>query len=47
MRLPWNPPYFGAHLQGPSELGYVEGNILVIERRFADGKVVRADKVIE
>ena len=41
------PPYFGAHLQGISELGYVEGKNLVIEWCFADSKVVRADKVIE
>jgi hypothetical protein len=47
VHLPWNPPYFGAHLQGISELGYVEGKNLVIEWCFADSKVVRADKVIE
>src|SRR5450631_1657483 len=36
-----NPQYTGAFLQGMRELGYVEGKNLVIQWRFADGKLER------
>jgi len=36
-----NPQYTGAFLQGMRELGYVEGKNLVVEWRFADGKLER------
>ena len=36
-----NPQYTGAFLQGMRELGYVEGKNLIVEWRFADGKLER------
>jgi putative tryptophan/tyrosine transport system substrate-binding protein len=37
----WDIDYYGAFLKGLRDLGYVEGNNLVVEWRFADGLVDR------
>jgi putative ABC transport system substrate-binding protein len=37
----FSPPYTDAFLKGMRELGYVEGRNLVVERRFANGKLER------
>jgi len=44
---PANPSSFNAFIQGMRELGYVEGQNLLIERRFAESKIERLPGMAE